>query len=129
MKKLIIMLSMLLLLTACANNTNESTTEQAQDVSIETAEDQTVSNEEDAEEVKKDSKEELTSFLEYETLVDEINIKDLKADVKTDNANKRVIIFKDESGEKKYKSIYIKKEERLKIISLDDEGQIYNEII
>ncbi|MBO0992562.1 hypothetical protein [Bacillus sp. SD088] len=126
MKKLIIMLSMLLLLTACANNTNESTTEQKQAVSTETEENQTVS---DAEEAKEDSKEELTSFLEYDTLVVEINIKDLKADVKTDNANKRVIIFKDESGEKKYKSIYIKKEERLKIISLDDEGQIYNEII
>lgn len=73
--------------------------------------------------------EELTSFSEYKVLAVEINMENLDAEIKTDNPNNRVMILKDEDGNKKYKSVYIKKKERLKIISLDDEGQVFNKII
>jgi len=73
--------------------------------------------------------EKLTDFEESATLVEQIEIGSLNAEIETDNQNNRVIIFSDESKIKKYKSIFIKKQNRLKIISLDNDGQIFNEVI
>lgn len=45
-----------------------------------------------------------------------------------DNPYKRVLFIGDETEQKKYKTIFIKKTNRLKIIDLN-RGQIFNEII
>lgn len=73
----------------------------------------------------------LEDFEEAEVLSKHIELDKVSSKVETDNPNKRVILFEDD-GEKVYKSIFIKNENRLKIIDIkdgDEEGQIYNEKI
>src|SRR5690625_2852308 len=124
MKKMIALISMLVLLAACTSNNGENSTDNAE------KEDDTVLSEDnkEAEEIEPQS-EEIANFPEYDVLAEELNMDNLAADVKTDNPNKRVMILTDNDGEKQYKSIYIKEKQRLKIISLDEEGQIFNKVI
>ena len=91
-------------------------------------------NAEDVENVEDDQDgnnipENIADFEETATLIEQIDIDNMNAQIETDNQNNRVIIFSEESKTKKYKSIFIKKQNRLKIISLDNDGQIFNEII
>ena len=76
-----------------------------------------------------DSDSALADFPEYNTLVAEIDVDRLDAEIETDNPNKRVILYADSDGHKQYKSIFIKKQDRLKIIHFDDDGEIFNEVI
>jgi len=76
-----------------------------------------------------DSNSALAGFPEYETLVEEIDVDRLDAEIETDNSNKRVILYADSNEHKQYKSIFIKKQDRLKIIHFDDDGEIFNEVI
>jgi len=76
-----------------------------------------------------DSVSALADFPEYETLVKEIDVDTLDAQIETDNPNKRVIIYADSDGRKQYKSIFIKKQDHLKIIHFDNDGEIFNEVI
>lgn len=116
-------MGLLVLLAACTSNDNEKSNDTEKEVNTESSEDEET-------DTKSNSKqEELTSFPEYEVLAEEIKMESLEAEIKTDNPNNRVMILKDENGEKKYKSVYIKKKKRLKIISLNEEGQIFNEVI
>lgn len=105
-----------------ATGNEDETEDQADDNSG----DQATDDSEDGEEA---SDNELADFPEYETLVDEIDVDTLEAKIETDNPNKRVILYADASGEKQYKSIFIKEKDRLKIIHFDDDGQIFNEVI
>lgn len=82
----------------------------------------------EAEEVNKEQSGELEELEEYEMLEDNIDLTEYTPDVKEDNSHKRIILFKNGKNNEKYKSIYIKKENRLKIIEFD-EGLIYNEKI
>lgn len=50
-------------------------------------------------------------------------------ELETDNANKRVLFFSTDKGQKRYKSIFIKRTERLKIIDLSDDNMLYNQEI
>jgi len=66
---------------------------------------------------------------EAEILAEYIPMDELTAQVEVDNQNKRVTLFENESGQKVYKSIFIKHDNHLKIIDLkaDDllfEGQL-----
>ncbi|PBB06901.1 hypothetical protein [Salimicrobium humidisoli] len=67
---------------------------------------------------------------ELEVVKEEIGTDFESADVENDEGNSRVILYENE-GKPEYKSVYILDEERLKIISTQDdgEGQIYNEVI
>src|SRR5699024_4553226 len=76
-----------------------------------------------------DSDSALADFPEYNTLVAEIDVDRLDAEIETDNPNTRVILYADSDGHKQYKSIFIKKQDRLKIIHFDDDGEIFNEVI
>lgn len=65
---------------------------------------------------------EATYLTEYLPL-EELNTRTL-----TDNRNKRVLLFSDDSGER-YKSIYLKQKRWLKIVSLKDDELIFNQEI
>src|SRR5699024_1252075 len=68
-------------------------------------------------------------FKESEVIEKEIDVSDLNVEIETDNDNNRVILFK-ENNKPVYKTVYIKRDQRLKIIDIENnEGQIYNKII
>ena len=157
MKRLLMLLAavgIMFGLVACGSNdedtTDNDTTEENTETTEEKDEDKDVDEEpssekedepedtEKADEPEKSTPEEdkdeddgseISEFKESSVIEDEIDIADLDAEVETDNNNKRVILFKD--GDKAvYKTIFIKNDDRIKIIDIvDDEGQIYNETI
>lgn len=71
----------------------------------------------------------LKDFIEFDVLVDKIDLDIYQGVVETDNKGNRIILFENENGHKEYKSIFVKHENRLKIVQFDDDGLIYNEII
>ncbi|HIS29449.1 MAG TPA: hypothetical protein IAA78_08290 [Candidatus Avamphibacillus intestinigallinarum] len=75
-------------------------------------------------------KSDLAQYDEYDVLNSKIkDIDSYPARVETDNPNTRVILFGEDNGQKDYKSIFVKRENRLKIIDLKKDNQIYNDII
>ena|SRR5699024_2343787 len=150
--------SMLFILGACSGNDNDSSQNDGADNNANTEENQdqnandnanddvvnNTDNETDNEEENNaddqatneidngdntSSDNELADYPEYDTLVDEIDVDSLQAEVETDNQNKRVILYSDDNDKKVFKSIFIKKKDRLKIIDFDDDGEIFNEVI
>lgn len=68
-------------------------------------------------------------YEEQEVIEGQIEEGDYDIVVETDNRENRVLFY-ERNGEKYYKIIYIKDQNRLKIIDIyNDHGQIYNEII
>ena len=95
---------------------------------IEDTDDIDGSNTEDTDDI--DTKNDhLKDFTEFDVLVDKIDLDIYQGVVETDNKGNRIILFENENGDKEYKSIFIKHENRLKIVQFDDDGLIYNEII
>lgn len=87
-------------------------------------------NKESDDQKSADDSSSLSEYEEYPYLDKEIdNLDNYDPIVETDNPNKRVILYKADNNEKKYKSIFIKRQNRLKIIQLDDNGEIFNKII
>lgn len=154
MKRLLFLsFSLLLLLGAAACSSSDKsdeqpadTQEESQDIQDDGASDDTADEEdadeaeepEDAEEQEaaEDSSSNIPDSLkdyeesdEFAANIDDLN--ELNPEVETDNPNKRVILYSENDHEKKYKSIFIKDQKRLKIIELDgkDEGLIFNEVI
>lgn|SRR5699024_366728 len=153
MKRLLILLAavgIMFGLVACGSNDEDTTDNDTTEENTETTEENDVDEEpssekedepedtEKADEPEKSTPEddndeddgsEISEFKESSVIEDEIDVSDLDANIETDNNNKRVILFKD--GDKAvYKTIFIKNDDRLKIIDIgNDEGQIYNETI
>ena len=153
MKRLLILLAavgIMFGLVACGSNDEDTTDNDTTEENTETTEENDVDEEpssekedepedtEKADEPEKSTPEddndeddgsEISEFKESSVIEDEIDVSDLNANIETDNNNKRVILFKD--GDKAvYKTIFIKNDDRLKIIDIgNDEGQIYNETI
>ncbi|MFD1173256.1 hypothetical protein [Oceanobacillus picturae] len=85
-----------------------------------------------------DVEEDATSFFaenendwpELSVVEDEIGSDFESINVENDKGNSRVILYEN-NDKPEYKSIYILDEDRLKIISMgeDGEGQVYNEVI
>lgn len=67
---------------------------------------------------------ELKQFPEYATVASKINVNGLTAKVTEDNSNKRIILFSDARGQGKYKSIFVKKANSLKVIDFRG-GEIF----
>lgn len=87
-------------------------------------------NQEDKEPVKEEtSHDQWSSLPEYDTIMQNIDLKDVIFKTLTDNEGKRILLLSDEDGREKYKSIFIKKTNRLKIIKIDGEGQIFNGVL
>lgn len=72
---------------------------------------------------------ELAGYEEYATVVEVADVEGMKGIVETDNPGTRVILFEDENGKKTVKSVFVKNDNRLKIISLNDDGLLYNDIL
>lgn len=76
----------------------------------------------------KDSKmQELESLPEFTVIDDEIGSDSLEFDIVADNPGERVLLL-DKDGDE-YKSIFVKETKRLKIIDIDGEGLIFNDIL
>lgn len=92
-------------------------------------------NEEEKEEAKdqdndeSDHNKDIVDYEEASVIEDTIDITGMDVKVKTDNKNNRVLLFS-ENEEVMYKTVYVKKKQRLKIINIhEDKGQIFNEVI
>ncbi|WP_432352484.1 hypothetical protein [Sporosarcina sp. A2] len=135
MNKLVLVGALSILLAGCANNESaqeqeapDNTTSSLEENSENIApEDNNEAEEEASDPASQDN--ELDSYEEYSTIVDVADVNGLKGVVETDNPGTRVILFEDETGKKTVKSIFIKNENRLKVISLDNDGMLYNEIL
>lgn len=121
MKKLLLVGLLTFLLAGCTSN--ESVQEPvANDENTESVEDNSVSN-------PPSDTNNLEAFEEYQQISEIADLEGLNGIVETDNPGTRIILFEDENGRKTLKSVFVKKENRLKVISLDNEGLLYNDIL
>lgn len=80
--------------------------------------------------VEENHQNEWESLPEFSKINEKIHANQFTIETATDNRGKRILLFKDESGKVKYKSIFIKNSNRLKLIHTDSgENEIYNEVI
>lgn len=137
MKKWLIILVSFFLLTmaACSNTESDSGKKEQSETAADTQSSSQQASSTDEAKTKEDSQSVDTDsasaqYEEYPVIKEQIKHADqLEASVATDNPNKRVLLFKESSGVKKYKTIFIKQKSRLKIIELDDNGLIYDQTI
>lgn len=74
--------------------------------------------------------EHLKNFVEFDILVQELDLEHYEGVVKSDNRGTRTILFQTADGKKEYKSIFIKNTNRLKIVHFnDEENLLYNKVI
>lgn len=66
---------------------------------------------------------------EYPVLLEKFDVKAYQSIIETDNPNTRIIFFTDELGMKKYKCIFMKHDERLRIIQLQTGNVLYDGLI
>lgn len=141
-KSVCVLFGTVIILAACSSNDvhngaieNEKVEEvEVEQVETGSAPEQEVENEDDQEESETTDQEQEVSaqgeeFPEYEKITEIVNIADHTVQTVTDNEGKRILLFIDNDGEKQYKSIFIKHDERLKVIELNGGGQIFNERI
>lgn len=75
------------------------------------------------------AEEELAQYEEYEILNEKLDLSIYEVEVETDNSGNRVLIFSEDDGVKSYKSIFVKDEQHLKIVSMKNEELLYNDVI
>lgn len=147
MKKGLIILFGLLLLIGCSNNNdadqpqqdnedqdnveqNENNTENT-NLENEATNEENENNIEDTTE-KEDAanNDDLKAFKEFDVLENELDLDAYEGIVESDNQGNRIILFQDADGKKEYKSIFIKNDNRLKIVHfVDEDDLLYNDII
>ncbi|MFF5994042.1 hypothetical protein AAGS61_04670 [Lysinibacillus sp. KU-BSD001] len=114
-----------LLLTAC-----QGTDEKSNEVAEENTQTPQTGEEQSAQNVPNASNDEQWASLpEYHVIMEQIGTKDYNVETVTDNEEKRILLISDESGESQYKTIFIKQTQRLKIIEMGEDGQIFNDIL
>ena len=110
----------------------EESEENESDTDSEEASDEDVSEDDmaSADEEELESAENVSDHEEYEELSaqDFFNPDDYTSHLVVDNPGKRIFVFEDD-GQQAYKTIYIKKANRLKIIDLKNDDLLMNEII
>lgn len=123
------------MLTACSKNEADKNNNQ-EALQTETEENQAVpqENEQFKEYVQEDAKEivkhnEWTSLPEYNKIMEQVGHEEVDFEMVTDNEGKRVLNIVDKDGSIRYKSIFIKDMNRLKIINVKNGGLIFNEIL
>lgn len=136
MKRL--MLASTLLLFAAGCSTAEEPTEDSQmESSSEMVQETTTDSSATEEDLESVPEEELNSdnviaeqpeYPEWDLIQETIAVEELEGHLVTDNPGTRVIIFVEE-GEQAYKSIFIKSENRLKLVDLRADELVLNEIM
>ena len=129
MKKMVVALVATgLLLTAC-QDTDEKNNEVAEEntQTLQTSEEQPAQNVPSTSNDTND--EQWASLPEYHVVIEQIGMKDYNVETVTDNEEKRILLIRDEAGERQYKTIFIKNTQRLKIIEMGEDGQIFNDIL
>lgn len=141
MKKLFILCLAAILLGACSGKDEQAkdTTNNDESKATQTAEpengqrDNTEVQETEVQEEKSEGSsavnEDQSSYTELPTVLDTIGNDQFEQVIKTDNPNKRVILFEDEHHNKKFKSILIKHDNRLKVIDLENDRMMLNEVL
>lgn len=71
----------------------------------------------------------ISDYAEFQTIANYIDTTSHTGNVQSDNKGNRIIIFSDLNGHKKYKSIFVKRANRLKIVHFDNDGLIFNDVI
>lgn len=124
-KKPLILIASLSLLAACGNDEEAAGNKEV----IENVKEAPSSgtSQERADETAVDD--EIASLPEYQTIMKEIDKEDCTFKLLTDNEGKRVFLLIDETGKEEYKSIFIKETNRLKIIELESNREIFNDRI
>ncbi len=64
-------------------------------------------------------------FEEFSTIKSYIDVDEYTTEIVEDHSNKRIILFTNSERETKYKSIYIKHKDIVKLIQLDGNGLLY----
>ncbi|MFJ7666757.1 hypothetical protein ACIQXI_06595 [Lysinibacillus sp. NPDC097195] len=142
-KKILLFCAVVTMLAACSNNeateknkaTNDATSqsqEQQVDQQNESVE-QPAQLEQNAEAEDTTSEtndtNEWASLPEYNKIMEQIDNQTIHFEKVTDSTDKRILLIVDENGTKLYKSIFIKNTNRLKIISIEGNGQIFNDTL
>lgn len=70
----------------------------------------------------------ITKLPEYSTLASKVDLANYTAHIVEDNASKRIIVLRDANGREQIKSLFIKRENRLKIVDYRG-GLLFNELI
>src|SRR5699024_10168097 len=125
MKKLAIMLFSAFLLARCGSDAEN--TENTGSNDVEQHEDATT--EEVVQEGSEVKDKTLQTLPEYATLTDFIDVNHYTITSQTENKGNRILVFANEEGEKEYKSIFVKNDQRLKIIDLVDDHLLFNDVI
>lgn len=143
-KKIILLSAIVAMLSACSNNEVTEKNEATNDVSSQSQEqqadqqknetnEQPAQLEQNAEAEDKATEtndlSEWTSLPEYNKIMEQIDNQNIHFEKVTDSTDKRILLIVDENGTKLYKSIFIKNTNRLKIISIKGNGQIFNDTL
>lgn len=125
MKKWWLLCAFALLLAACGND-DAADTEDAVQNDMPAAEDTADESENTAAEQPQPAEQNTSlSYEESAVLAQQIPLNELAERVQTDNPGKRIILFENSSGEKVYKSIFVKHDQFLKIIDLKSDRLLY----
>lgn len=120
--KLLLLVFTLFLLAGCSTEQEDTT---APETAVEVSQMDGVSKEElDSAEVI----EELADYPETETIQETIDLTDLTGYVISDNPGTRILIFTHE-GNQVYKSIFVKDENHLKVIDLEQNDLVIDETV
>ncbi|GEN87890.1 hypothetical protein [Oceanobacillus sojae] len=126
------LLIILLIISACQSETNDVATEEhPSNRSTEEVPEESQDTLEEEENNDSDlvADEDTYEYEEQEVIEQQIEEGDYDVLVETDNKGTRVMFYEID-GEKYYKTIFVKNDNRLKIIDIrNNNGQIYNEII
>lgn len=128
MKKIWLIPALALTLAGCGNEEIVEKDEPAEVVESEETDSENTGTEmaEEAEMDEETNSDSLTAdYEENELLKEHLPLAELTPRVETDNQNKRIILFENQSGQKVYKSIFIKNDQHLKIVDLNDDGLVY----
>src|SRR5699024_5032150 len=133
MKKLLFICMSLFVIAACSNaNDNSNVNNNSHDVGnndIENADDAQANDHNEAENNNADTEnneatsavnnDDLKEYEEYDVLKEELDLDVYEGIVESDNKGTRIILFQTADGVKEYKSIFVKKKNRLKIVHFD----------
>ncbi len=135
LKKLLTIITAMAILTACSDKEEVKTNSEVVNNNQESLQANELTNQQDDQQQKEMNEDpsneavndsEWASLPEYNKIVEQMDNQDYTFETETDNEEKRVLTIIDQNGKKQYKSIFIKKTNRLKIIKINGGGLIFN---